>query len=47
MKVLDFVIDTCPYTMKKASIETKLARRVFPETCPYSVEQLLDEEFWP
>lgn len=27
--------------------ETGLAQGVFPETCPYTAEQILDEGFWP
>jgi predicted RNase H-like nuclease len=46
-RLADFVIDAYPYAVKKAMIETKLPRRTFPETCPYTVEQLLAEEFWP
>jgi hypothetical protein len=30
-----------------AMIETGLHKRIFPATCPYTVEQILDEEFWP
>jgi hypothetical protein len=46
-RLADFVTDAYPYAVKKAMIETKLPRRTFPETCPYTVEQLLHEEFWP
>jgi hypothetical protein len=31
----------------KASGETRLPEETFPSTCPWTVEQLLDEEFWP
>jgi hypothetical protein len=27
--------------------ETGLPLQTFPETCPFSIAQLLDEEFWP
>lgn len=27
--------------------ETGLAKPTFPATCPWSVEQILDENFWP
>ncbi len=27
--------------------ETRLAKTTFPETCPYSIQQLLDDEFFP
>ncbi len=45
-KLADFVTHAYPYAVKKAAVETKLARRTFPETCPYTAEQLLDEEYW-
>jgi hypothetical protein len=32
---------------KRASLETGLAQDSFPETCPFSVESLLDDEYWP
>lgn len=33
--------------VKHASIQTGLPKSTFPETLPYSVEQLLDEDFVP
>jgi hypothetical protein len=33
--------------LRRAVIETGLAIRQFPTRCPYSVDQLLDEEFLP
>lgn len=27
--------------------ETGLSKAVFPDTCPFSVEQLLNDEYWP
>jgi hypothetical protein len=32
---------------KEAAAETGLALATFPETCPYALEQALDEAFWP
>jgi len=32
---------------RRAVIETGLARRSFPTRCPYSVEQIVDEDFLP
>ncbi|WP_295589897.1 DUF29 domain-containing protein [uncultured Lamprocystis sp.] len=32
---------------KNAMRETGLPLQTFPETCPFSIAQLLDEEFWP
>jgi hypothetical protein len=33
--------------VKIAVIETKLAKTTFPTTCPYTVQELLNEEFYP
>jgi Domain of unknown function DUF29 len=32
---------------KRAALETGLADKSFPESCPYSLSQILDEDFWP
>jgi len=31
----------------RASAETGLKEELFPENSPYSIEQILDESFWP
>jgi len=36
-----------PRARRLASDETGLPRATFPETCPWSVTQVLDEDFWP
>ncbi len=36
-----------PAARRQASRDTRLPETSFPATCPWSVEQLLDEEFWP
>jgi len=36
-----------PAALKLAIKETRLAPSIFPESCPYSMEQLLDEDFFP
>jgi hypothetical protein len=36
-----------PIAMRRAESQTKLPRRTFPETCPYSEQQVLDLEFLP
>jgi len=33
--------------VKIAGAETNLPKQTFPETCPYSFEQILDEDFYP
>jgi hypothetical protein len=41
-------VDECyVYAKRYAAAETKLPISTFPETCPYSVEQLFDFEFLP
>ena len=32
---------------RNASVETGLADAIFPAVCPWSVDQLLSEDFWP
>ena len=32
---------------KRAALETGLPTTAFPEKCPYPLEQILDEDFWP
>jgi hypothetical protein len=32
---------------REAVAETGLAESTFPRTCPWAVEEVLDEEFWP
>ena len=36
-----------PRARRQAAKETGLPLAMFPETCPWNVEQLLDEDFWP
>lgn len=36
-----------PNALKMAIKETKLSQTTFPDTCPYSIEQLLDDDFYP
>ena len=36
-----------PRSRRDASDETGLPLVAFPETCPWTVEQILDEAFWP
>jgi Domain of unknown function DUF29 len=32
---------------KRAALETGLSAASFPDECPYSLQQVLDEDFWP
>jgi hypothetical protein len=36
-----------PAARRKARRDTQLPDATFPATCPWSVEQVLEEEFWP
>ena len=43
----ELIAEAYPYAVKDAARETGLPRATFPSVCPYSVEQLLDENYWP
>jgi len=43
----DAVVEAYPDAVKIATQETKLALSAFPSESPYSIEQLLDEYFYP
>jgi len=46
-KVEQLMADRYATARKRASLETGLAPESFPNACPFSVEQLLDDEYWP
>jgi hypothetical protein len=33
--------------VKQATVETQLATETFPSPCPYSLANVLDDDFWP
>jgi hypothetical protein len=35
------------YILRRTSLETRLPLVTFPETCPWTLEQILDDHFWP
>jgi len=35
------------YAVRSAEKETDLARSVFPKSCPYRLEQIMDMAFYP
>jgi hypothetical protein len=43
----DAVQDAYPDAVKIAAKETQLPVQTFPTICPYTVEQLMDEDFYP
>jgi hypothetical protein len=43
----DIVAHAYPKAVKIAIRETKLPQSTFPSECPYTLEQLLDDDFYP
>jgi hypothetical protein len=41
------IADSYAYIRKRTSLETRLPLTTFPDTCPWSVAQILDDDFWP
>ena len=39
--------DSYAYIRKRTSLETRLPLITFPDTCPWGVPQILDDDFWP
>ena len=39
--------DSYAYIRKRTSLETRLPLTMFPDTCPWGVSQILDDDFWP
>lgn len=46
-QINELIAEAYPYAVKDAARETGLPRTTFPYHCPYSIEQLLDEAYWP
>lgn len=46
-QLIEKINDTYPLALKAAMKETNLPPETFPTTCPYSLEQLLAEVFYP
>lgn len=46
-KLQEAVEDAYPDALKLAAKETRLDKSIFPVDCPYTHEQLLDDEFLP
>lgn len=43
----DAIDKAYPNALKMAIKETKLPKTTFPDACPYSIEQLLNDDFYP
>ena len=39
--------ESYPYVRQRAQLQTHLPLATFPEVCPWSVAQILDDGFWP
>lgn len=46
-QLADLVVKAYPKAVNLAVMETGLPRKTFPLDCPYSVKQLLDDDFYP
>ena len=46
-QINDAVVEIYPDAVTLAAEETELAKATFPAVCSYSVEQLLEDEFYP
>lgn len=45
---LSMLLQECyPHARRRAARQTRLPLAAFPETCPWTVEQVLDAAFWP
>jgi hypothetical protein len=45
--VLIVLAESYPYVRQRTSLQTRLPLATFPATCPWTVAQLLDDDFWP
>lgn len=43
----EIVAEVYPDAVQLAVVETGLDKRTFPVECPWTAEEVLDEEFWP
>jgi hypothetical protein len=41
------IVEEYPAACRKASVQTGLPLATFPDTCPWTPEQVLDDAFWP
>jgi len=46
-KITEAYTDAYKYAVLTAAKETGIKRSVFPISCPWSFEQIMDESFWP
>lgn len=46
-KILDSIVDAYDIALSLTEKETPLDMKLFPETCPYTFEQIMNETFFP
>jgi hypothetical protein len=46
-KLNEFLSAVYRHALAQAVAETNLPRKTFPTVCPWSLEQVLDDDFWP
>ncbi len=46
-QVLPLMSDHYPRARRRANSQTGLPISTFPETCPWTEDQILDDDFWP
>lgn len=46
-QLLALLVDAYPLARRNASAETGLPLFVFPDPCPFTLEQVIDAEYWP
>jgi hypothetical protein len=46
-RVPAFLVDIYPAARVDACDETGLPETAFPQECPWTAEQILDDDFWP
>ena len=47
LQVFDLLIHRYPRARQRAIGETRLSAAAFPDACPWTAEQVLDDDFWP
>jgi hypothetical protein len=46
-RIQNAIIESYPYAIEIAVDETGLPKSTFPDSCPYTIDQLLDRKFYP
>ena len=43
----DCLMNAYRYARRQVALQTDLPLAIFPEACPWPVDQVLNEDFWP